>query len=167
MDRFKQICGDDFDEVMKHVLFFRPFSMSEQDSMVQSALKVAKNNDVGLVVMDSATAFYRLELGLKNDIDERQLLTQETMGMLVLARKRELPIVITSQVYTDSDTDTLRPIGGQALWHNAKAVIKLEKAGIGRRKATIMKHRSIPEGVFSVFRITNNGLEPEQAALDC
>ena len=43
--------------------------------------------------------------------------------------------------------------------HLVKTVIKLEKNGLGLRQATIMKHRSQPEGTTASFRITQEGLK--------
>ena len=52
------------------------------------------------------------------------------------------------------------PIGGHALWHTAKTIVKLEKIGVGRRRATLMKLRHLPEENSCVFSLTSKGLEP-------
>ncbi|MBI4167715.1 MAG: hypothetical protein HY515_02045 [Candidatus Aenigmarchaeota archaeon] len=42
-----------------------------------------------------------------------------------------------------------------------KSIILIEKTGnMGERSATIVKHRSMPEGKFVNFLMTENGIEP-------
>ncbi|WP_292478286.1 hypothetical protein [Methanothrix sp.] len=40
-----------------------------------------------------------------------------------------------------------------------KAIVLLEKAGEGLRRARLMKHRSLPENRTAQFRLTSRGLE--------
>jgi RecA/RadA recombinase len=40
-----------------------------------------------------------------------------------------------------------------------RTIIKLEKTGVGKRQATIIKHRSLAEGGKAEFRITSKGIE--------
>ena len=79
--------------------------------------------------------------------------------LLVLARKRLLPVIITTQVYTDSSKNTFEPIGGHAFLHTAKAIVRLERCEGARRRATLMKHRSLREGHSALFTIGPEGLE--------
>ena len=40
-----------------------------------------------------------------------------------------------------------------------KTILRLDRKGIGRREATIIKHRSEPEGKKTIFQISTIGLE--------
>jgi DNA repair protein RadB len=162
--RLKQIAGEDFDKVTKGILFFTPYSLEEQEKNVEDAVHLAEAKDeIGLIILDSATVHYRATFGEENESDGRKSLGRQMNQLLQISRKRDIPVVITTQVYTDTKTNTFEPIGGHALSHYAKSIIKLEKFGDnGLRRATIKKFRWRPEGICSEFILTENGVEPSQ-----
>ncbi len=163
MDRLQQIAGDDFRKVQQSILFFEPLNAREQEQAVEKAARVAaQSSDVGLIIVDSATLHYRLGLGSGDDSVGRRILAQQIQSLVSVARKRDIPVVITNQVYTNIDKDDqLEPLGGTVMRHLSKAVVRFEKLGHGRRKATMVKHRSIAEGREAVFHIANDGLSGE------
>ena len=61
-------------------------------------------------------------------------------------------------MYTDKNGE-IKPFTHRETEHIIKTSIKLEKIGIGKRNAMIMKHRSQPEGKTTSFAITSCGLE--------
>ena len=159
-ERVSQICGDQCDFVTKNLLIFEPYAFNEQETIVEKAVNLAiKNEDIGLVILDSATLHYRIESGSEVDQRERKSLTRQITALMKLCRKRQIPIILTSQVFTDVDVGIFKPLGGHVLHHNAKTIIRLDKEGHGLRRALLMKHRSLAEGESAVFRITQNGIE--------
>ena len=127
--------------------------------MVKKAVKLARKASVGLIILDSATAYYRTELRAGSG-EEKRILSEEVHELLCLSRQRNVPCVITSQVYSPGDGGEVKPIGGHALWHMAKTILRLTKVGMGRREATLMKHRCMPEDNKCHFTITASGIEP-------
>jgi DNA repair protein RadB len=165
LDRLKQICGSEtkFKSVTKEILFFEPYSLEEQSEVVDKSLKLVESQaKIGLVVLDSATLFYRIALGSENESSARRGLAKQIVDLLSLARKKDLPVILTNQVYTDIENNTFNPIGGHLLHHNAKAIIKLERLENGLRKAIIMKHRSLAENNECLFLLTNKGVEDQE-----
>lgn len=161
LERLSQISQRNYENVLRNILFYHPFSLEEQERMVDNAVKLALSEiNIGLIILDTATNFYRVELldGTEGN-PIRKSLTNQITKLLGISRKKNLPVVITNQVYTDIEKKTLEPIGGQLLKHSAKIIIKLEKIGIGRRKATLIKHRSLPEGITAEFCLTDKGVE--------
>ncbi len=156
--RFKQIAGENAKEIARNIIIYEPLSFEEQYAAVREVERIAGEN-IGLVILDSATSYYRFELedeetGIKN---RRELASQ--IGFLhALARKHGLAAVITNQVYSDIISGGVRPLGGSSLEHISKAIIQLEKAGEGTRRAILYKHRSRPEGLSAEFRITAEGI---------
>ena len=67
--------------------------------------------------------------------------------------------MVTSQVYSNLQNGGVEFLGGHALHHNAKTIIRLDKKNEGKRNAVIMKHRSLPEGRSAMYRITETGIE--------
>ncbi len=160
MERFRQICDKNYNKVNKEILFFSPNSLAEQETMVQEAVRIIENGSkIGLLILDSGTLYYRMSLGSDDEQKQRQILARQIILLLATARKFDLPVIITNQVFQDIETNTISPIGGHILLHNAKAIIKLEKVTDNVRRAIIIKHRSIPEGVNTEFKITNSGIE--------
>jgi DNA repair protein RadB len=143
-------------KLLEKILFFSPFSMKEQEEMITKALKI----DSGLIILDSANLFYRLEM-TDDEAKATRSLTNQLIKLQIEARKRDIPVVITSQVY--SVGEEVKPFAGRSMDHIAKTIIMLEKAGSKNgkeiRKATIVKHRSLPEGKSAIFLITQDGIE--------
>lgn len=158
--RLEQISGGDFDKVTKGILFFTPYSLEEQEKNVEDAVRLCEaKDDIGLIILDSATVHYRTTFGEDCEVNGRQSLGRQLNLLLQISRKRDIPVVVTTQVYTDTKTNSYEPIGGHALRHYAKDIIKLEKIGDGGlRRAIIMKYRFRPEGLSAEFIITENGV---------
>jgi len=113
--------------------------------------------DVGLIVVDSMTLFYRVNLGTEFSSESRMMLGRQANTLLIIARENEVPVVITAQVYHDPETNMVHPVGGHFLKHAAKALVKLEKLPNGNRRARVVKHRSIPSGREALFQISESG----------
>ena len=159
MERLKQISGKQYDKVMRNVLFWEPMNMDEQDEAIEKVVKlVEKKTDIGLVVFDSATIHFRITKRSEERFDRKSLNTQ-VAKLLALARSQDIPIVLTSQVYTDIDRGTYEPLGGHMLTHNAKSIIRLDKIGPNARKAIVMKHRHLAEAKSAEFFLTDKGVE--------
>ncbi|MEM4729849.1 MAG: DNA repair and recombination protein RadB [Thermoplasmata archaeon] len=160
VERFAQICGQEFDRLAPSILFFEPSTLDEQRDAIEKSQKIIEGEaQVGLIVLDSATIYYRVLFGTEAEDEGRTSLIAQITKLLVLARKKQLPVVITTQVYTDSARSSFEPIGGHAFLHTAKAILKLERCEGPRRKATLMKHRSLREGKSAIFTIGPEGLE--------
>jgi DNA repair protein RadB len=164
VERLAQMCEGDAEAVRRGILFFEPFSLREQEQVVEKAARLAASSpEVGLIVLDSATLHYRVTLSGTDGVRERRALAAQLQLLASVARKRDLPVVITNQVYTDIETDLLEPVGGQLVRHITKAVVRFEKVSPGLRRAVIVKHRSLPEGADALFRIEERGLVPDGA----
>jgi DNA repair protein RadB len=158
IERLRQIAGDDFETVVKNILFSNIGSFDEQEKMVDKAIKLAQSNvDVGMLVIDSISMHYRLT-SREEDRGERRSLAGQSTKLTNVAREKGLPVVVTSQVYTDVETGAFEALGGHALHHNAKAIVRIDKASMGRRRAVLMKHRSLPEGLAADFQLTADGI---------
>jgi len=159
LERYRQICGEDFEGVLKSTLIFEVHSFDDQERMVDRAIKLAEGNvDVGMIVVDSISMYYRLT-SREEEKGERKSLTSQSLKLLGAARKKGIPVVLTSQVYTDIEHGTFEALGGHSLMHNAKTLLKLEKVSTGRRRAVLMKHRHIEEGRSAEFRLVRQGIE--------
>jgi DNA repair protein RadB len=145
--------------IASRIIITDALDFGEQEEAVRDAAEFARQVD--LVVLDSATGFYRLE---RDDGDEGATLravTRQVTHLLSLARRHDLAVVITNQVFSDpeSDSERTRPLGGHTLTHWSGVVLRIERFRGGNRRATLEKHRSKPAGDAARFRITGTGLE--------
>lgn len=157
MARLGQIAGQELDKVNKNVLFSEPYDLGEQTRLIAKGVKLLENRGkVGLIVVDSLTTFFRMSRSEEGD--ERRELNEQLSLLMNAARKFTIPVLITSQVYTDISTGNFEPLGGHILLHTAKTIVKLERLPAGRRRATLMKHRHIRESGSIEFQIVSSGI---------
>jgi DNA repair and recombination protein RadB len=157
--RFKQICQD-YKEVLERTIFLTPTTYLEQKEALEF-MKKAVDEKFGLIIIDSIANLYKLEIATSNDITNVNRELGLHMAMLAeIARKKKIPVLITSQVYADfEDKERTRAIGGDNIKYWSRAMLEIQKIKGDLRKVTIVKHRSIKEGNFSTFRIIQTGLE--------
>jgi DNA repair protein RadB len=160
--RFKQVCPE-YEAVLERTIFLNPTTYSEQKEAFEFMRK-AVDEKFGLIIIDSIASLYRLELGVSNDIQNVNRELGLHMALLTeIARKKKIPVLITSQVYADfEDKERTRAIGGDIMKYWSRAMLEIQKVRGDLRKVTIVKHRSIKEGNFVVFRIVQTGLEEVQ-----
>ena len=157
VERFRQVAGDGAEKLAERLVLYEPVDFVQQGSMILDADQVLKTNNVGLLVMDSATALYRTELDRGRGA--MQALTRQMLMLLGYAKRYGIPVLITNQVYVDTATNKYSGLGGTALGHISKAIIRLEKrGGMGERRAHLAKHRSLPEHASFDFDMAESGI---------
>ena len=162
IDRIKQISGEDFSRVATNIIVFEPTTFLEQNENLRAIdVWLRKNHeDVDLLVLDSAVALYRVD-DMKSAKLNKELGKQ--MGMLSkIARTYDIAVVLTNQIYNafdDEGNNDIRAVGGTILQYWSKVILKLERGEeINQRVATLIRHRSIPEGKKATFSINSNGI---------
>lgn len=161
-DRFEQLLrarGDgEVEAVSSRIVISEAHTFDEQEEAVRDAEDLA--GEVSLIVLDSATGFYRLQRTEdEREGDALRAVARQITHLLGLARKHDLAVLITNQVFSDPDSDTTRGLGGNTLEHWTGTVLRIDRFRGGKRRATLEKHRSKPAGESVQFRITEEGLE--------
>lgn len=155
VDRFCQIAGEKTDTYAKSLFVSEPATFEEQGCAILDAEKLLKSGKAGLIIVDSATALYRMESGEKDAISA---LSKQMMALLGMAKRYEIPAIITNQVFMDIEHQKLCGLGGTSLMHISKVIVSVEKQS-GYRTAVLVKHRSEREGKTWNFVLTNSGIE--------
>ncbi len=154
LERFTQLGGNE--KKLKKIIFIETHLWGNQHEKIQNLSSIL--DGVGLVIIDSIVALYRLELSNDNfQHMNRQLATQYSI-LSSICRKINIPILVTNQVYSIGDTVELtsRTIG--KYW--SKTLIELKKTERdNHRLAILRKHRSLPEGRKIEFIIEGNCLK--------
>ena len=170
IDRVKQIVENDCEKVLENILILKPTNFSEQQKDFQKILDKIKKEQISLIIVDGMTMLYRLEIGdAKHDDNQIKNINRELASQMrtlaEIARKQNIPVLITNQVYSEflSEEDLrsgkkrqVNLVGGDLLKYWSKCIIELQNER-GKRKALLIKHRSLPEKELD-FEIINKGI---------
>ena len=162
IQRLKQICShisQDYMKILDNIIFLRPTSFAEQKKSFEK-LKEIVSDKVGLIVVDTIAMLYRLELGKSEEVqDVNRELGKQISYLTEIARKKNIPVLITNQVYTDFDErDKVNIVGGDILKYGSKCLIELQITPNNNRRAILRKHRSIAEEKDMLFKIVDGGI---------
>lgn len=161
VERIKQIT-DNYEKALDNIFLLKPTNFEEQKKAFEK-LKEHIDNNVSLIVIDTISMHYRAELGKNSEIPY----TNRELGMQIsylieIARKKNIPILVGNQVYSDfGNKEKVNMVGGDILRYGSKCLIELQNFHSSLRKAILKKHRHIPEGAQTFFKITEKGLEKE------
>jgi len=181
IERVKQVVGDNYQEILKNILLLQPMGFEEQKKLFLKLSEQVKKENISLIVIDGMAMHYRLELGavktkktspsmakLKDEEEIRKVNRELASQMKILAeisRKQGIPVIITNQVYSEFLSDEERKkgvkpgvnlVGGDLMKYWSKAIIELKNEN-GKRKAVLLKHRSMPQKELN-FEIKEKGI---------
>ena len=162
LERMRQIAlhiSQDYKKILDNIIFLRPTSFAEQKSSFEK-LKDIVNDKIGLIVVDTIAMLYRLELGKNEDVYEvNRELSKQISYLTEIARKKNIPVLITNQVYADFDAkDKVNIVGGDILKYGSKCLLELQITPNGNRRVILRKHRSIAEEKEILFKIVEGGI---------
>lgn len=157
VERFMQLNSDE--KLLKNILIMKPLNFEEQTKTIET-IKNNCNDKIGLVIIDSISMHYRVELS--NSEEKKRVINELTLQLAWLiqtARKNNIPVLITNQVYADFENkDQIKMVGGDILKNTSKCLVELQKDD-DYRKAIVTKHRSIREDKEIKFTIEEQGFE--------
>jgi len=161
VERVKQLVSseEDYNGVLKNIFLLKPTSFSEQKKSFEKLLEYLKQ-EVSLIVVDGMTILYRLDFADAREKGEKEIykinsiLVKQIKMLAEIARKREIPVLVTNQVYRWEDSDKM--VGGDILKYWGKCLIELVNEK-GRREIKLVKHRSLPEKSLT-FQIWEGGV---------
>lgn len=173
LDRVTQIVGEkNLSKVLSNIFILEPTNFLEQKESFNKINKYLKEDQIGLIVVDSMAMHYRLEMGdavsSKNDENIQKInrdIAKQMRTLVEIARKKEIPIIITNQVYSSflSSEDLLNGVeketsivGGDLFKYWSKCIIELYSKGKSRY-AKLLKHRSMDLKDFN-FEIKDAGI---------
>src|SRR3989338_8019356 len=143
----------------KKIIFFNPLTFEEQKAIFET-LRQMVNEHIGMIIVDSVSMLYRLELGKNEEVYEvNSALGRQIAYLVEIARRKKIPVLLTTQVYADFDhRDQVKIVGGDLLKYGSKCLLELVKLN-NSRGIILRKHRSLPEGKELQFRIVQEGIE--------
>lgn len=161
LERLMQLVPN-YKEILRKITLLEPKTFEEQGKIIRSL----EGREFDLVILDSAVALYRLEYAdpLKEALEANRELSKQLSILSNLAREMRIPVIITSHVFRNWETKKNEILGGDSIKYWSKVIVYLEKTGkTSERKATIIKHRWIPEGKSVKFVLVQEGIKPASA----
>ncbi len=155
LERLKQMTRDEFDEIFKNVFFYEVMDFSEQHLLVENLSNILREN-CKLIILDSAVSLYRIASEEEKIATINKMLSKQMATLAEIARKRNLAILITNQVY--SFENRTEPVGGNILKYWSKTIIEFKKER-DLRIARLVRHRYLPENLEVKFKIINEGIK--------
>lgn len=152
-ERFIQIASE---EALDNIFLKDATDFEEQEEAINSLEELKE--DISLIIVDSMVSLYRLKVKGDNANEINNELSGQLSKLSGIARKQNIPVLITNQVYTSFDKDELEIVGRDVPRYWSKCLVQLSPADKGVRTAEIAKHRSLPEGKKVRFKITDDGL---------
>jgi len=163
--RLRQLCShvskEELAQVVQNIIVLKPMNFDEQAKAFEKLRSIVDEKKVGLIALDSAAMLYRLELGKNRDVYavNREFGLQLSY-LTEIARSKNIPVIVTNQVYPDfDDSNNVKIVGGDILRYASKCLIELQRLAGGNRFAILRKHRSLPDDRRVAFRITETGVE--------
>jgi len=158
VDRLKQVAKD-YQKILSSIYFLKPTSFGQQQHSFEK-LRDMVNEKIGLVVVDSVSMLYRLELGKGSEAKEANREMARQLSYLTdISRNWHIPVLVTNQVYADfEERDKVNMVGGDLLKYASKCLIELQVTPQNNRKAILRKHRSLEQERSITFRIVETGI---------
>jgi DNA repair protein RadB len=170
-DRVKQIIGEGYEKALENIILVEPRNFDEQNKFFLNLNSKLKKEEFSLIVVDGVAMLYRLEMGdAREEGDENiKKINKEVVHQMKIfaeiSKTQNIPIVITNQVYqgflSQEDWEKgvereMNIVGGDLFQYWSKCIIELKNEK-GKRKAILLKHRSLPQKEL-VFEIKNEGI---------
>jgi DNA repair protein RadB len=159
VERVKQLAPENFEQVLGNILLLKPTNFVEQKKAFDKLLEHL-NDEVSLIIVDGMTILYRLDFAAAREKDNEEIrkinseLARQLRTLAEIARKRNIPVLVTNQVYKWDDAQKM--VGGDILKYWGKCLIELSYEK-GKRVAYLRKHRSLPEKELE-FEIKDLGI---------
>ena len=170
-DRVKQIIGEDYESFLENIILIEPKDFKEESKIFLSLNERLKKEQFSLIVVDGIAMLYRLELGDAKEegndtVKKINLEAAQLMKLFAeISKNQDLPIIVTNQVYSGFQSEEdwqkglereVNIVGGDLFQYWSKCIIQLKNER-GKRKAILLKHRSLPQKEMN-FEIRNEGI---------
>jgi len=128
-----KIQGMDPEKVLDKIIVARAYNSAHQMLILEEASQMIQDNNIKLLVVDSAVGLFRAEYLGRGTLSERQQRLNKFVHILVrIAETYNCAALATNQVMASPDVffgDPTRPIGGNVVAHTSTYRIYFKKSG--------------------------------------
>lgn len=159
--RLSQIAYYDFDAVSPLIILVRPTTFGEQ-ALAIDQLDEYVTKRFGLVVVDTITSLYRVELGAtEENFKLNRELNRQVACLAQIAKTRKVATLVTSQVRSiiAQGENSVEPVATRVLRFWSDVVINLKSTGqMHVIKAVLEKHPRRKRPASCYLRIEETGI---------
>jgi len=157
--------GMDPEKVLDRIIVARAYNSAHQILILEEAGPIIKENNIKLIIADSAAGLFRAEYLGRGTLSERQQRLNKFVHLLVrTAETYNCAAIATNQVMSSPDVffgDPTRPIGGHIIAHTSTYRVYFKKSG-KKRIARMVDSPHHPEQEV-IFMLTEAGIsDPEE-----
>jgi len=155
----------DPEKVLENIIVARAYNSAHQTLILEEAGSVIKENNIKLIIVDSAVGLFRAEYLGRGTLSVRQQKLNHFVHLLVrIAEIYNCAALATNQVMASPDVffgDPTRPVGGNVVAHTSTYRIYFKKSG-KKRIARMIDSPHHPE-MDVVFALGEAGvIDPEE-----
>jgi len=125
--------GMDPERVLNNIIVARAYNSAHQTLILEEASRMIQENNIKLLVVDSAVGLFRSEYLGRGTLSERQQRLNKFVHLLVrIAETYNCAALATNQVMASPDVffgDPTRPIGGNVVAHTSTYRVYFKKSG--------------------------------------
>lgn len=158
--RLQQLTPD-YENVLESVILLKADSFAEQKKRFEFLQRLFPNPRVGLVIVDTIGAQYRV--ARKDDIKViNQELAEQVDILRDICKASNTIVLVTNQVYAnvkDEDPDSVGMVGGEIIKNRSRNIIQLQVINSNKRKALLEKCDDIEPKEID-FEIKEKGFTP-------
>src|ERR671924_1092648 len=131
-----QARGLDAHTALENIIVAKAYNSAHQELIIEETGPVIEQNNVRLIIVDSAVAHYRAEFLGRATLSDRQQRLNRFMHILIrMAETYKVAVMVTNQIQASPDAvfgDTVRPTGGNVVAHTSTYRIYLKRSGKNR-----------------------------------
>ena len=161
-NRLSQIAQQELSTIAPYILLFTPQTFKEQVHIIESLASVLTSS-VALIVVDTITSLYRIELGSSAETFALNRELNRQLAYLVdIARTKKVVVLLTSQVHSIiGELNEVEPLAMRVLNFHSRIVINLRKtAKVGVIEAVLKKFLGMQNpSACSQFKLTETGIQ--------
>lgn len=160
--RMAQISGRDFDILAPQIILMKPEDF-ELQSYIIDRLDEFISQKVGLIIVDTITGLYRVELGgsLRKALTLNRELNRQMAHLAQIARTRKVATLIISQVRSviSKNDDSVEPVASRVLgfWADIEIALKPTRNN-GIIRAEIKAHNDKKLSKLILLKVEEKGL---------
>jgi DNA repair protein RadB len=161
--RLIQIAGSDLNNISNSIFLFTPSSFQDQGIFIEN-LDSFVSKRVSLIIIDTITSLYQLELSSKSAFVLNRELNRQLAYLMQVCKERDVAAVVLSGVhsilYDSGKISEIEPVANRVLNFWSSITLKLERVPQSRfRKAVLEKHFEPKlNNRRCLYTLTDNGL---------
>jgi len=161
-NRLSQITGEQFEKISNQIIIIRPHTFQDQSLLIEK-LDQYTNDNFGLVIIDTVTSLYLLELSTVGEaFSLNRELNRQLAYLIHWAKTLNLSVLATSQVRSsveDEVNNATTPVATRVVKYWANNILRLEVTGKDMFRAILEKDSdSHISGLFTSYKICEKGL---------